>query len=142
QDLAIGFVTQIDGSVEQPKPGDLYGAGTSATVLRMFGLPDGQRQVIIQGQQRFEIKEFIQTEPFLVARVELIEENAPHTKDFEARILHLRQQALQELRPTIERIENPLVLIDTIASTLDLPVADKQEILAILDPVARAQRVS
>jgi ATP-dependent Lon protease len=152
QELAIGFVTQIDAAVEKPKAGDLYSAGTSATVLRMFGLPDGQRQVIIQGQQRFEIKEFIQTEPFLIARVEVIEENAPRTKDFEARILHLRQQALQalsllpaplqELRPTIERIENPLVLIDTIASTLDLPVADKQEILAILDPVARSQKVS
>ena len=152
QELAIGFVTQIDAAVEKPKGGDLYTAGTSATVLRMFGLPDGQRQVIIQGQQRFEIKEFIQTEPFLIARVEMIEENAPRTKDFDARILHLRQQALQalsllpaplqELRPTIERIENPLVLIDTIASTLDLPVADKQEILAILDPVARAQKVS
>jgi ATP-dependent Lon protease len=152
QELAIGFVTQIDAAVEKPKAGDLYGVGTSATVLRMFGLPDGQRQVIIQGQQRFEIKEFVQTEPFLVARVETIEENAPHSKDFEARILHLRQQALQalsllpaplqELRPTIERIENPLVLIDTIASTLDLPVADKQEILAILDPVSRAQKVS
>ena len=152
QELAIGFVTQIDAAVEKPKPGDLYSAGTSASVLRMFGLPDGQRQVIIQGQQRFETKEFIQTEPFMVARVEMIEENAPRTKDFDARILHLRQQALQalsllpaplqELRPTIERIENPLVLIDTIASTLDLPVADKQEILAILDPVARAQKVS
>lgn len=152
QELAIGFVTQIDASVEKPTPDDLYGAGTSATVLRMFGLPDGQRQVIIQGQQRFEIKEFIQTEPFLIARVEMIEENPPRTKDFDARILHLRQQALQalsllpaplqELRPTIERIENPLVLIDTIASTLDLPVADKQEILAILDPVTRAQKVS
>ena len=152
QELAIGFVTQIDAAVEKPKPGDLYSAGTSASVLRMFGLPDGQRQVIIQGQQRFETKEFIQTEPFLVARIEMIEENAPRTKDFDARILHLRQQALQalsllpaplqELRPTIERIENPLVLIDTIASTLDLPVADKQEILAILDPVARAQKVS
>ena len=152
QELPLGFVTQIDAAVEKPKPGDLYTAGTSATVLRMFGLPDGQRQVIIQGQQRFEIKEFIQSEPFLIARVEMIEENAPRTKDFEARILHLRQQALQalsllpaplqELRPTIERIENPLALIDTIASTLDLPVADKQEILAILDPVARSQKVS
>ena len=118
----------------------------------MFGLPDGQRQVIIQGQQRFEIKEFIQTDPFLVARVSMIEEGVPHTKDFDARVLHLRQEALkalsllpaplQELRPTIERIENPLVLIDTIASILDLPVQEKQELLAILDPVIRAQKVS
>jgi ATP-dependent Lon protease len=152
QELAVGFVTQIDASVDKPQAADLYPVGTSASVLRMFGLPDGQRQVIIQGQQRFEIKEFIQTAPFLVARVSMIEEGVPHTKDFDARVLHLRQEALkalsllpaplQELRPTIERIENPLVLIDTIASILDLPVQEKQELLAILDPVIRAQKVS
>ena len=152
QELAVGFVTQIDASVDKPQAADLYPVGTSASVLRMFGLPDGQRQVIIQGQQRFEIKEFIQTDPFLVARVSMIEEGVPHTKDFDARVLHLRQEALkalsllpaplQELRPTIERIENPLVLIDTIASILDLPVQEKQELLAILDPVIRAQKVS
>ncbi len=115
QELAVGFVTQINASVDKPQTADLYPVGTSASVLRMFGLPDGQRQVIIQGQQRFEIKEFIQTDPFLVARVSMIEEGVPHTKDFDARVLHLHQEALkalsllppplQELRPTIERIE-------------------------------------
>jgi ATP-dependent Lon protease len=118
----------------------------------MFSLPDGQRQIIIQGRQRFEIAEFIETDPFLIARVTMIEEQAPQTKDFEARILNLRQQAvkalsllpepLQELRATIERIDNPLTLIDIIASTLDVPSAEKQEILEILDPEARAQRVA
>ena len=49
---------------------------------------------------------------------------------------------MNELRAMIERIEDPLSVIDMIASTLDLPSAEKQEILAILDPEARAQRVS
>src|SRR5438094_7706103 len=49
---------------------------------------------------------------------------------------------ISELRATIERIDNPLALIDLIASTLDLPLPEKQEILATLDPEARAQRVS
>ena len=152
EQLPIGFVTQLDAGVEKPQPVDLVSVGTSANVLRMFSLPDGQRQVIIQGQQRFEIKEFIQTDPFFIARVSMVEETVPHTKSFEARILHLRQQAvtalsllpapMQELRPTIERIDNPLALIDTIASTLDLPVQEKLELLATLDPEVRAQRVA
>jgi ATP-dependent Lon protease len=152
QKLAIGFVTQRDASVETPQPADLYSVGTVANVLRMFGLPDGQRQIIIQGQQRFEIAEFIHTEPYLIARVTMIEEGVPKTKAFEARILHLRQEAvralsllpepMQELRSTIERIDNALALIDIIASTLDIPAAEKQEILELLDPEARAQRVS
>jgi ATP-dependent Lon protease len=152
EQLPIGFVTQLDAGVEKPQPVDLVSVGTSANVLRMFSLPDGQRQVIIQGQQRFEIKEFIQTDPFFIARVSMIEETVPHTKSFEARILHLRQQAvtalsllpapMQELRSTIERIDNSLALIDTIASTLDLPVQEKLELLATLDPEVRAQKVA
>ena len=152
QQLPVGFVAQRDPKIEGPQPKDLFGVGTAADILRMFGLPDGQRQIIIQGRQRFEIAEFLETDPFLVARVTMVAETVPHSKEFEARILNLRQEAaralsllpepMSELRTTIERIDNPLALIDLIASTLDLPLPEKQEILATLDPETRAQRVS
>src|SRR5712692_560438 len=127
--LPIGFVTQRDPNIEVPQPKDLYGVGTVADVLRMFTLPDGQRQIFVQGRRRFEIGEFLETDPVLVARVTLVEEKIPQTKEFEARILHLRQEAsralsllpepMSELRSMIERIEDPLSVIDMIASTLD-----------------------
>jgi ATP-dependent Lon protease len=152
QQLSVGFVAQRDPKLESPQPADLFNVGTAADILRMFALPDGQRQVIIQGRQRFEIAEYLETDPFLIARVTMVEERVPQSKAFDARILNLRQEAVRalsllpepmsELRATIERIENPLMLIDMIASTLDVPLAEKQEILALLDPEARAQRVS
>ncbi|HSK30608.1 MAG TPA: LON peptidase substrate-binding domain-containing protein, partial [Candidatus Limnocylindria bacterium] len=152
QQMPIGFVSQRDPNNETPSPKDLFEVGTAADVLRMFSLPDGQRQVLVQGRRRFEIAEFIETDPVLIARVTMVEEKIPQTKEFEARIIHLRQEAaralslfpepMNELRAMIERIEDPLSVIDMIASTLDLPLADKNEILAILDPEARAQRVS
>jgi ATP-dependent Lon protease len=152
QQVPIGFVVQRDPNVEVPQPKDLYAVGTTGDVVRMFTLPDGQRQVLVQGRRRFEIGEFLETDPVLIARVTLVEEKIPETKDFEARILHLRQEAaraltlfsepMNELRVMIDRIEDPLSVIDMIASTLDLPTAEKQEILGILDPEARAQRVS
>ena len=152
QQIPIGFVTHRDPNVETPDAKDLYTVGTAADVLRMFTLPDGQRQVLVQGRRRFEIAEFIETEPIMIARVTMVEEKVPQTKQFEARILHLRQEAaralslfpepMNELRAMVERIEDPLSLIDIIASTLDLPIAEKQEILAILDPETRAQRVA
>ena len=152
QQVPIGFVVQRDPNVEVPQPKDLYTVGTTGDVVRMFTLPDGQRQVLVQGRRRFEIGEFLETDPVLIARVTLVEEKIPETKDFEARILHLRQEAaralslfsepMNELRVMIDRIEDPLSVIDMIASTLDLPTAEKQEILGILDPEARAQRVS
>jgi ATP-dependent Lon protease len=148
----VGFVTQKDPKVENPRPADLYGVGTAADVLRIFSLPDGGRQVVVQGRQRFGIGEFIETDPFLIARVTLVEEKAPQTKEFEARVLHLRQEAAKalsllpqpmgELLAMLERIDDPLALIDVVASTLDLPTNEKQEILAIFDPETRAQRVA
>jgi ATP-dependent Lon protease len=152
QQLPVGFVGQRDPAVENPTPQDLYNIGTAADILRMFSLPDGQRQIIAQGRRRFEIAEFLQVDPLLIARVTMVEETIPQTKQFEARIVNLRQEAsralsllpepMNELRTTIERIEDPLMLIDMIASTLDIPTAEKQELLATLDPVTRAQRVS
>ncbi|MBI2997799.1 MAG: endopeptidase La [Deltaproteobacteria bacterium] len=152
QQLPIGFVCQRDPEIEVPQPKDLYGVGTAADVLRMFSLPDGQRQIIIHGRRRFEIAEFLETDPFLIARVIMVEEKAPQTKEFEARIMHLRQEAskalsllpeaMSELRSMIERIEDPLSLIDMIASTLDLPSGEKQDILETFDPEGRAQKVS
>ncbi|HEY3153288.1 MAG TPA: endopeptidase La [Candidatus Binatia bacterium] len=152
QQSRIGFVAQRDGSIEAPRPEDLFRVGTAADILRMYSLPDGQRQIIIQGRQRFEIAEFIDTDPYLIARVTFVEENTPQSKEFQARIIHLRQEAAKalallpepmiELKSTIERIDNPLALIDIIASTLDLPLEERQEILATLDPQQRAQLVS
>ncbi len=152
QQLPVGFIAQRDPANETPQPQDLFRVGTAADVLRMFALPDGQRQIIVQGRQRFEIAEFLETEPFFIARVTMVEESIPQSKRFEARILHLRQEAVKalsllpepmnELQSTIERIDHPLSLIDMIASTLDLALPEKQEVLEILDPEMRAERVS
>jgi ATP-dependent Lon protease len=150
--LPVGLVAQRDPKIDAPKPGDLYSVGTAADILRMTSLSGGQRQIIVQGRQRFEIKEFLASEPILIARVNMIEETAPQGREFQARILHLREevtralsllpQPMSELRSTIESIEDPLVLLDIIASTLDLPVVEKQEILEALDPEVRARQVS
>jgi ATP-dependent Lon protease len=67
QQIQIGFVAQRDPSIEVPRPEHLYSVGTAADVLRMYSLPDGQRQIIIQGRQRFEVAEIVGTEPFLSA---------------------------------------------------------------------------
>ena len=152
QQIQVGFVAQRDGSVELPTPSTLFSVGTSGEIVRMYNLPDGQRQIIVQGRQRFEIAEFIETDPFLIARVTLIEEQIPRSEEFKARIINLRQEAgkalgllpepMMELKVAIERIDNPLALIDIIASTMDLPLEEKQELLATFDPEQRSQKVS
>ena len=152
QQAPVGVVAQRDASIEVPQAKDFYEIGTAADVLRMSSSRGRQRQIIVQGRQRFRIVEFLQFDPFPIARVALLEETAPQTKEFEARILHLREEAakalsllpqpMAELKSTIDGIEDPIVLTDVIASTLDLPLAEKQDILATLDVEARVQKVS
>jgi ATP-dependent Lon protease len=152
QQIQVGFVAQRDPSIEVPTPENLFPVGTSADILRMYNLPDGQRQIIVQGRQRFEIAEFIETDPHLIARVTMIEEQTPKSQEFQARIINLRQEAgkalgllpepMMEMKVAIERIDDPLALIDIIASTLDLPLEEKQELLATFDPEQRSQKVS
>ena len=152
QEMAIGLITQKDAQVDTPQPSDLYEIGTSADILRLGTLPDGQRQILVQGRRRFKILDFIQTEPFAVARVLYPAERVPQTKDFEARILHLRQQAqralsllpeaLADLASSLQNLENPSALIDFIASWLDLSLAEKQDALETLDLEERAKKVS
>ena len=95
QQLPIGIVAQRDSRIEVPDPKDLYEIGTIADVLRMSSPSGRQRQIVIQGRQRFRIVEFLQTDPFLIARTALLQETVPQTKEFEARILHLREEALK-----------------------------------------------
>jgi ATP-dependent Lon protease len=150
--LPIGVVAQRDSAVDAPQITDLYEIGATADIFRISPARDGERQVIVQGRQRFKIIEPLQLDPFLVVRVSLFEENVPRTKEFEARIMHLREQASKalsllpqpsaELKSMIESIEDPAVLIDIIAPTLDIALAEKQEILATLDIEARLQKVS
>ena len=152
QKVPIGFVCQRDPSIEIPQLEDLHGIGTAADVLRMFVDREGQRHIIVQGRRRFQMGEFLETDPVLIARVAMVEEQIPKTKEFDAIILRLRQEAgralslfrdpIHELRLMIEGIEDPLAVIDLTASILDVPTAEKQEILSLLEPEARAQRVS
>jgi ATP-dependent Lon protease len=94
----------------------------------------------------------VQTEPYLVARVQLLADTVPTTTDFEARIVHLRQEIARaaallpepapELASLIDRLTDPAVLIDCAASWLDVSLAEKQEVLETLDLEARLKKVA
>src|SRR5206468_6644801 len=114
QQWSVGFVAQRDPKFEGPQPKDLFGVGTAADIIRMFGLPDGQRQIIIQGRQRFEIAEFLDTDPFLVARVTMVAETVHHSKEIEASILNLRQEAARDLSLLHEPMRELSTTIDMI----------------------------
>src|SRR5688572_6137742 len=67
----IGVIAQKNSQAEEPVIEDLYRTGTVARIIKMLVLPDGNTTIIIQGKNRFSIKEFVQEEPYLTAHVEL-----------------------------------------------------------------------
>jgi ATP-dependent Lon protease len=150
-DTALGILLQRDPRVDQPVAGDLHTMGTLAAILRYVTGPEGAHNIVCQGEQRFRIVEFVPGYPFLVARIERIEEQELHTPAIEARLLQLKDmmaevlnllpQAPSELLNAFQQVTSPAVLSDLVASFMDLPAEEKQEILETLDPQQRLDKI-
>jgi ATP-dependent Lon protease len=149
----IGILLQKDEDDPAPGPDDLFSIGTVAAIVRYITAPDGSHHVIAQGESRFRVKEYVQVEPYLVARIERIEEEAgEHDPEIEARFLNLKAQAHQalallpqkpeDLDQAIESATSPSGLTDLVATFMDIPVKEKQEVLETVALVPRMEMVS
>jgi len=70
----IVVVAQEDGSVEDPKPEDLYSYGTLAQVLKVFDMPDNSKSAIVQGISRVKIIKYVQEDPYFTVAISLLED--------------------------------------------------------------------
>jgi len=148
---SIGLLLQRDPSLDEPGADDLHRMGTVAGLLRYVTAQDGTHHLVCHGERRFRALDFVPGFPFLVARSEPVHEINTSGKTVEARAHYLRQQALeaaqlipqvpQELLRMLQSVESPSALADLIASFLDVPGAEKQELLETLDVQARLDRV-
>jgi len=154
----VGVLTQRDGDLLAPTAIDMHRTGTVANVMR-YVTNDDTHHLILQGESRFRVVEFLDGWPFMVARIERIAEPETKGTEIEARLLNLRQQALetvqllpqapQGIADAIQGMTSAASLADMVAAYLDITTAEKQEILETvaleprLDKVARflAQRL-
>jgi ATP-dependent Lon protease len=148
----IGVVAQKDANVEDPDVKDLNTIGTLARILKMLKMPDGSTTVIIQGQQRFEIKEIITEEPYIIATVKLRVEIQPKKdseykaivssiKDLAQQIIQLSPNIPSEAAVVLRNIDNPSALVHFISSNLNNTLQDKQQLLEMDDVAARSELV-
>ena len=148
----VVVVLQRDPENAEPGPDDLHRVGTLANILRYVTTPDGTHHLVCQGVQRFQITEFVDGQPFLMARgLHLVEPSATGT-DTQARFLVLQQQVREalellpqvppELRQTIEATTEPGALADLAATYLDSKPEEKQGILETIDLATRLDKVS
>jgi ATP-dependent Lon protease len=152
RNLPILVVAQRSPEQEEIGPDDVYAVGTEATIGRVLKLPDGHSNVLVQGQRRVRILGYDQILPFLIARVEPIEETTDKPITTEAlmrAVLALFEKCVKSSKNLPEdhyvaamNVEEPGRLADLVASSLDLSMAQRQDLLETIDPAERLQKVT
>ncbi|MHC4060373.1 MAG: endopeptidase La [Planctomycetota bacterium] len=148
----IGLVTQRDPQTDAPSFDELYTVGAAATILKVIRMPQGPAHIIVHSLARFRIVKPAAMEPYLKAKVRLLECNVRMTKKLQALIVSVRQTANrviamspnvpEEAAVLVENIDNPSALADFLAANLGLPLAEKQQLLEDLDARRRLEKIS
>jgi len=95
----IGVVCQKDTETEDPKFTDMFHIGVVAEILRVLEMPDGTTTIVLQGKKRFLLHEIIETEPFLMGHISLMDDNLPRKTDreFEALVSTIKDLIIKML---------------------------------------------
>lgn len=152
-DRIIGVVAQTNNKTEEPSFKDLHRVGTIAKILKMIVLPDGNTTIIIQGQQRFQIEEEIQEDPYHIVTFKTIsdeknilkkkEEKAivQSLKDIANKIMTLSPEIPKEAKVAVDNIDSFNFLTHFLSSNVNAEVEEKQKLLEIVDPNLRGEQL-
>ena len=150
-DKQILLVAQKNASQDEPAPKDIHSVGVVGSVLQLLKLPDGTVKVLVEGGARARIVEFRENPAFFEARAEKMEEEEGDPGELEAlgrsvanqfeQYVKLNKKVPPEVLVSVNQIEEPSKLADTIASHLSIKLEEKQELLEIGSVSGRLERV-
>jgi ATP-dependent Lon protease len=148
-DKLVGFFAQRPDSSEAT---NFYSIGVAALIARMFKLPDGSVHIFFQGLSRIGLKEITQVEPYLKARVEVIEDKVERTAELEAlvrnltglfqKVVELAPNLPSELNIAVLNIPDPGSLADFVAAHINLKLEERQQILEAVDVAERIRKLT
>jgi ATP-dependent Lon protease len=151
EDKQILLVAQKNASQDDPTVEDIYRIGTVSTILQLLKLPDGTVKVLVEGGRRAKITSFKETETFFEAQTEAMPDVIGEKKDLEAlgrtvvsqfeQYIKLNKKIAPEVLVSLNQIEEPSKLADTVASHLNLKIPEKQDLLEIARISERLERV-
>jgi ATP-dependent Lon protease len=147
----ILLLAQKNPADDDPDEAGLYRVGTIATVLQLLKLPDGTVKVLVEGEQRGGIEHFIEVDGHCRAEVQLIDEVDAAERESEVftrsllsqfeQYVQLGKKVPAEVLASLNGIDEPSRLVDTMAAHMVLKIEQKQEILEITDLAARVEHV-
>uniref|UniRef100_A0A2A3JYD6 Endopeptidase La n=1 Tax=Alloyangia mangrovi TaxID=1779329 RepID=A0A2A3JYD6_9RHOB len=151
-DLPIGILLQRAPQEDAPDAAGLHDMGCLAEILRYVTTPDEGRHLICRGRARFRPLELIPDAPFLVAKVEAVEDIRDTRPETEARFLHLRELAVQLLHmlpeapeglaESVAQIDDPGYLADLAAGYSEMSTDERQEMLETVEVAARIEAMT
>ncbi len=149
-DKQILLVTQKNAGDDDPQPQDIYTVGTVGTVLQLLKLPDGTVKVLVEGTQRASIVGFSGNEDYFEAHTALLDDADEDEKEHDAlarsvigqfeQYIKLNKKIPPEVLVSLNQIEDPSKLADTVASHLALKIPEKQELLELETITARLEK--
>src|SRR5579863_2642246 len=150
-DKQILLATQKNAAQDDPSTADIFTVGTIGTVLQLLKLPDGTVKVLVEGGQRARITRFAENEAFFQAHAEVIGEKQGTHQEIEAlarsvvtqfeQYIKLNKKIPPEVLVSINQIDDPGKLADTVASHLTLKIPEKQELLETETVSERLEKV-
>ncbi len=150
-DKQILLVTQKNAAQDDPTPVDIYSVGTVGTVLQLLKLPDGTVKVLVEGGQRATITRFEEGGPFFQAYAEIVKDAEDSSRELDAlartvvsqfeQYIKLNKKIPPEVLVSINQIEEPSKLADTVASHLTLKIPEKQELLECATVSERLEKI-
>ena len=151
EDKQILLVTQKNAQQDDPAPADIFEVGTIGTVLQLLKLPDGTVKVLVEGGKRATITHFTENEEFFQAYADLIDEKTGEQQELEAlsravvsqfeQYIKLNKKIPPEVLVSVNQIDDASKLADTVASHLQLKIAEKQQLLETAAVGERLERV-
>ena len=151
-DKQILLVSQKEAGQENPSAEDLYTVGTVGTVLQLLKLPDGAIKVLVEGNSRAQITKFDEVDGFLQADITMPDEdmgdNPVETTALSRTVLQqfedyikLNKKIPSEVMVSLSQVEDESKVADTIASHLNVNIAEKQELLEINSVPERLEKI-
>jgi len=151
EDKQILLVAQKNAAQDDPSIDDIYRVGTVSTILQLLKLPDGTVKVLVEGGRRAKITAFKETELYFEAHTEAMPDADAESKELEAlgrtvvtqfeQYIKLNKKIAPEVLVSLNQIEEPSKLADTVASHLNLKISEKQELLDTPRVGERLERV-
>lgn len=150
-DKQVLLATQKSASVDDPGQDDVFEVGTVGTVLQLLKLPDGTVKVLVEGTHRAKITSYVENDKFFEAHAEIIDEVSDNTQEEEAlkravvtqfeQYIKLNKKIPPEVLVSVNQIDDPSKLADTIASHIAVKIQEKQTLLELIKITERLEKV-